>query len=110
MYFNQKLNNYINDHNLLINQELNKVIISLEKNSDMSVDHCIRDKYTRKYLVPLLQNINLFKQDGNTMKVDEIKYIAEHMKFQFLGPGENVFEYNDFGNLFYIIIEGTCSI
>jgi hypothetical protein len=32
------------------------------------------------------------------------------MKFEFYQPQEFVFEYNDFGNYFYIIIDGTCSV
>ena len=32
------------------------------------------------------------------------------MKFEFFKPGEFVFEYNDYGNYFYIIIDGTCSV
>ena len=32
------------------------------------------------------------------------------MKFQFFKPDEVVFEYNDYGNLFYVIIDGTCSV
>jgi len=52
----------------------------------------------------------VFKKQNNNWKVDDFKFIAERMKFEFYKPGELVFEYNDYGNYFYIIIDGTCSV
>ena len=90
--------------------DLIKKIKCLERNSQMNIELGARDRYCRKHLIPMVREIDVFTKHNTNWKEDDFKFIAERMKFQFFKPGEDVFEYNDYGNLFYIIIDGTCSV
>jgi hypothetical protein len=83
---------------------------SLEKNSLMNIELGARHRYCKKHLIPLVREIDVFTKHNTNWKEDDFKFIAERMKFQFFKAGEDVFEYNDYGNLFYIIIQGTCAV
>ena len=96
--------------NFKIPKEISQIIKSLEKNSEINTELGIKDKYCRKFLIPLLKDLDVFKKNNNNWKEDDFKFIAERLNFRFYKPEEVVFEYNDYGNMFYIIIEGTCSV
>ena len=110
-FINTQLNEFLaNNVDFKMEPDLIEIIKGLELNSKLNIELATKDKYYRKYLIPLVQKIDVFKKVANNWKEDEFKYIAERLKFKFYNEGENVFEYNDYGNLFYIIIDGTCSI
>jgi hypothetical protein len=62
-----------------------------------------KEKQLEKYLIPIIQGVQFFQNDKK-LQLSEFKFIAEHLKFRFLGRHENVFEYNDYGDEFFIII------
>ena len=107
---NKKLNRYIDDEEIEMNRELIDIIKSLEKNTDPDIEAEDRERYLKKNLIPMVKEIDVFKKGTENMKSDDFKFIAERMKFHFYKPGEIVFEYNDIGNLFYLVIQGTCSV
>ena len=55
-------------------------------------------------------NIKFFSNEldeGVHMTKDDFKHICENMKFQFCRAGEVVMRKGDYGNTFYMIIQGT---
>jgi len=44
------------------------------------------------------------------MSGEEFRFIAEHIKFEFFEEGENVINYGDRGDKFFILIKGEVSI
>ena len=51
-----------------------------------------------------------FKKLAELYEEITIQYLYKRMRFTELAAGETVFEYGDFGELFYVIIEGTVAI
>mgnify|MGYP006119198139 CR=1 FL=1 len=100
----------MDENEIELDKEIIDIIKSLEKNTDPTISEEERHGYLRHHLIPMVKEIDVFKKGSVNMKSDDFKFIAERMKFQFFKPGEVVFEYNDIGNLFYLVIQGNCSV
>ena len=45
-----------------------------------------------------------------SLSVENYKFIAERLSFEFYNSGEEVMKYGESGNTFYIIIKGLVSV
>ena len=59
-------------------------------------------------LVPFLKNIKFFKDEN--IKEDELLEICKKLRYETYLEDEIVFNYGEYGNKFYIIIEGEVGI
>lgn len=57
----------------------------------------------KKYLVPILSKIQYFTED-HMIPPDDLWYVAQHLEFNFLNSGDDVFRHGDSGDKFYIIL------
>ncbi len=61
-----------------------------------------------RQLVPLFKNIKLFKDQN--IQDSELPEIVQCLTYQTFKPGENVFEYGNQGDKFYMILSGEVSV
>ena len=59
-------------------------------------------------LVPLLSNIKTIKE--KKLSHEEILLICKKLKYEFFEKDDYVFEFDDVGEKFYIILDGSVSI
>ena len=60
-------------------------------------------------LVRLIKDISFFK-DRSSLKTQDIRELAACFKFKEVNEGNNVINYGDIGENFYLIIQGIVSV
>ena len=76
----------------------------MEKPLEQRTDEDIFEK-----LIPMIKNVSFFKQEDELSNQD-LKFIAEKLKFKFIPENNFVFRQGDHGDSFYIIIKGSVSV
>ena len=82
-----------------------QLIQALEKPADLKTESDIND-----LIGPLLKSIQFFKSQNDDLRKDDLKFIAERLKFKFHKPNDFAMEYGERGHTFYIIIQGKVSV
>lgn len=59
-------------------------------------------------MLAILRNIAFFKD--NEIKQSDLNEIVTRLKYEHMRTGDIVFSYGDFGEKFYIIIEGSVGV
>mmetsp|Transcript_34688 Transcript_34688/g.53180 ORF Transcript_34688/g.53180 Transcript_34688/m.53180 type:complete len:87 (-) Transcript_34688:3003-3263(-) len=69
----------------------------------------MEDDY-QKVLIPLLRNITFFQKEDIDISEEDLQFIAERLKFEFLGESDYVMNFGERGDKFYILIKGEVEI
>lgn len=56
----------------------------------------------------LLSTIKFFKEQDLTPK--DLYYVAQGITYLYCEPGQDIIKYNDYGDIFYIILKGNASV
>eukprot|EP00347_Sterkiella_histriomuscorum_P023519 403334331 len=97
-------NSSIGDHLLdfkLSDQQ--KTIISILKKSPET-----RTDKDLQILIPIVQNISFFKE--KKIKARDLIEICQRLKYENISAQKNVIQYGEYGDRFYIILEGQVSV
>ena len=64
----------------------------------------------RSEVEPQLMRNAFFAEQLKEFSSDDFKFISERLRFEFYAEGEKIFGAGDFGDKFYIIIQGNASV